>query len=48
MALLNDPTSGVKKITWVFTRSPKTGKIGPSPRLREALEEAGINIEIRG
>ncbi|MBI1927842.1 hypothetical protein HYR99_26835 [Candidatus Poribacteria bacterium] len=30
--------------TWDFFRSPVTGKIGPSEPLREALENAGIQI----
>jgi len=42
--VLNDPDSGVDRIEWEFSRSDVTGKSGPTPRLREALERAGITI----
>jgi RHS repeat-associated protein len=34
----------IQGATWNFFRSPKTGKIGPSQPLRDALQENGINI----
>jgi hypothetical protein len=42
--VLSDPDSGVDRIEWEFSRSEVTGKSGPTPRLREALERAGITI----
>ena len=36
----------IKNCTWHFYRSPKTGRVGPSKRLRKALEENNINIKI--
>lgn len=44
--LLNDPTSGVNEIIWEFSRSPTTGKVGPTAPLRELLEKSGIQIRI--
>ena len=43
-ALLDDPTSPVKSVEWHFTKSPITGRGGPTEPLRRALEEAGITI----
>jgi hypothetical protein len=36
--------SKVEGVEWWFRRSPKTGKIGPSSRLLERLESAGIKV----
>jgi hypothetical protein len=38
----------VDEITWVFFRSPNTGKIGASDDLLKALKDAGIKTEISG
>lgn len=46
-ALMADPNSGVKAVTWVFERSATTGKVGPTGPLARELLEAGIKIEIR-
>ncbi len=36
----------VPEIMWEFSRSPITGKIGPTPKLEAALKDAGIKIKI--
>lgn len=39
----------VKKIDWMFYRSPVTGKVGPTGPLREYLDRRGIGvIEVSG
>ncbi|OMP74609.1 RHS repeat domain-containing protein, partial [[Flexibacter] sp. ATCC 35208] len=38
----------VKEVTWVFWRSPSTGKVGASPELLKELKIAGIKTEIAG
>jgi len=38
----------VKEVTWVFRRSPSTGKVGASPELLKELKIAGIKTEIAG
>lgn len=44
--LMKDPASGVKSVEWHFSRSDKTGKVGPTAPLREALDKAGIKVVI--
>jgi len=44
--LLNDPTSGVNTVTWEFSRSPITRKVGPSKPLKLFLENNGIIVII--
>lgn len=41
-------TKRVKEITWVFWRSPNTGKIGASDELLSELKKAGIKTEVAG
>lgn len=41
-------TGQVKDVTWVFFRSPNTGKVGASPELLKQLNSAGIKTEIAG
>jgi filamentous hemagglutinin len=36
----------IKGAVWHFFRSPKTGLVGPSAPLRNALEEAGIGVSV--
>lgn len=36
------------EVTWVFWRSPKTGALGASDELLQALTKAGIKYEIKG
>lgn len=38
----------INEITWSFFRSPKTGKVGGSDELLQALKKAGIKTEILG
>jgi RHS repeat-associated protein len=38
----------VNEITWVFWRSPNTGKVGASDELLKELKNAGIKTEIAG
>lgn len=38
--------SEVTKAVWDFYPSPVTGKVGPTEKLRELLEEYGIEIKI--
>jgi RHS repeat-associated protein len=38
----------VDEITWVFFRSPATGKVGASDQLLQELKKAGIKTEIAG
>jgi hypothetical protein len=44
-SLLEDPANDVHSIHWVFSRSSVAGKIGPTPKLAEALEDAHITWE---
>ncbi len=39
-------TGIVPEVRWEFSRSSTTGKIGPTPKLKAALEDAGIKIVI--
>lgn len=41
-------TKQVNEITWVFWRSPSTGKVGASPELLKELQKAGIKTQIAG
>jgi RHS repeat-associated core domain len=41
-------TGQLKEITWVFYRSPNTGKVGASDDLLRELNAAGIKTEIAG
>ncbi|MCB9252951.1 MAG: hypothetical protein H6605_10820 [Flavobacteriales bacterium] len=41
-------TGKVEEVTWVFYRSPSTGKVGASEDLLKALKEAGIKTQIAG
>jgi len=36
----------ISAAAWHFFKSPKTGKIGPTPAVRKLLEEKGIQIII--
>lgn len=40
-------TKQLDEITWVFYRSPQTGKVGASQTLLNELKNAGIKTEIR-
>jgi hypothetical protein len=40
--LLADDNSGVDSVFWEFSRSPTTGRVGPTPRLQDALGAAKI------
>ena len=44
--LMDDPGSDVRSVVWVFTASPTTGLIGPTPGVRQALTEAGVSYII--
>ena len=44
--LLNDPLSPVSSLRWEFSRSPVTGKVGPTPSLEQFLRQQGIEIVI--
>jgi hypothetical protein len=35
-------SDAVKSVEWVFGRSPVTGKIGPTQRLRQLLDDYNI------
>jgi hypothetical protein len=37
-------TGEVDQVIWRFAKSPKTGKVGPTAPLREALQKEGIKI----
>lgn len=41
-------TGKVQEITWVFYRSPNTGKVGASKELLQELDKAGIKTVISG
>lgn len=38
----------VDEVTWIFYRSPSTGKIGASEELLKELKKAGIKTKIAG
>jgi hypothetical protein len=44
--LLNDPLSGVRSLTWEFSRSPVTGKVGPTAPLENFLRQNRVNVII--
>ena len=44
--LLNHATSAVSEVIWEFTKSPTTGKIGPTKNLEALLIEHKIGIKI--
>ncbi len=43
---MNQPGSRVSEVEWQFTRSPVTGKVGPTAPLQDALDKAGIKTVI--
>jgi len=45
--LLRDKDTEAKSVRWEFSKSPTTGRIGPTGPLREALRKAGIPWEER-
>lgn len=38
----------VDRVVWEFSESAKTGRVGPTPALREKLEKFGIEIKYSG
>jgi len=42
--LLRKLDPAVREVEWRFSTHPRTGEIGPGPKLRRRLQKAGIDI----